>query len=163
MSHYNIFIVIFIVLIIITILLVNSKEKYSFDQGVASGDPLCDRVIIWTRIKYNHVNWYISKDEDMKTIIKMGKAYTNEDKDWTIKVDVEGLEPNHVYYYQFECNGIKSSIGRTKTLPVGDVEKWNIAVMSCSLYLAGYYHVYEEMAKMKNQIDVALHLGDYIC
>ena len=139
----------------------------TFTHGVASGDPLSDRVILWTRVVPRahqalvKVTWRMATDAAMSTIISQGEATTAAANDHTLKVDVDKLTPNTVYYYQFECQGVKSRIGKTKTLPTGDVTKVKLAVFSCANYPAGYFHAYADAAN-RDDIDVCVHLGDYI-
>lgn len=138
-----------------------------FYHGVASGDPLADRVIIWTRLtlptpdNQTLVSWRIATDTLFQDVVNSGSATTNMDRDFTVKVDVAGLQPNTWYYYQFDYQGVKSLTGRTRTLPVGPVDRIRMAVMSCSDYQNGYYHAYRDMAR-RNEVDLAVHLGDYI-
>lgn len=136
-----------------------------FDHGVASGDPLSDRVIIWTRVtavdssKSVVVTYEIDEDKDFLTPVKTGTTTTDSNKDFTINVDVIGLSPGTVYYYRFESNGVKSMIGTTKTASLQQ-EKLDIAVVSCSNYEWGYFSGYAKIAE--KELDVVLHLGDYI-
>ncbi len=140
-----------------------------FYHGLASGDPLSDRVIIWTRVTPDStvfgsipVMWEIALDTSFTTIILNGNTSTDASKDYTVHVDVTGLQPNTYYYYRFEALGIKSIRGRTKTLPVGsDTDTVRFAVVSCASFDVGYYHAYESIGK-RNDVDAVLHLGDYI-
>lgn len=138
----------------------------SFQHGVASGDPLKDRLIIWTRVSPERTNvslevtWQLSETNSFRIISKTGKVTTDSGADFTVKVDVSGLDANKTYYYRFICNGTTSPVGRAKTLPVGAVSQVKLAVCSCANYPAGYFHVYAEMAK-HNDLDAFLHLGDY--
>lgn len=141
----------------------------SFEHGVASGDPLSDRVIIWTRVTPSlnsdgrdfDVTWQVASDEQFSKIIKSGNLAASASRDYTVKVDVTGLSPNSVYFYRFNFDGRISPVGRTKTLPAGKVDQVKLAVMTCSNYPAGYFNVYAEIAKLTD-IDAAVHLGDYI-
>lgn len=139
----------------------------TFTHGIASGDPLQERVMLWTRVvpasrqASVKVMWRIATDANMTTIVNQGEVTTSAANDHTLKVDVDKLSPNTVYYYQFESAGVKSRIGRTKTLPTGDVSKVKLAVFSCANYPAGYFHAYADAAK-RQDIDVCVHLGDYI-
>ncbi|MDR7016938.1 alkaline phosphatase D family protein [Acinetobacter sp. 3657] len=139
--------------------------KVSFDHGVASGDPLQDRVILWTRLSPNdssarlQVTWEIALDDQFKQIVKTDKVTTAAAQDFTVKVDATGLTPNQNYYYRFIFGDKKSPVGQTKTLPTS-TSKVSFAVCSCSNYPAGYFYVYREMAKQN--VDVVIHLGDYI-
>jgi alkaline phosphatase D len=137
-----------------------------FRHGVASGDPLSDRVILWTRVTPAHagdiaVRWQMATDASMQQVIAHGSVITSAQQDYTVKVDAAGLLPGHVYYYQFAVDGDKSVVGRTKTLPRGDARQVKLAVFSCSNYPAGYFNVYADAAR-QNDVDAALHIGDYI-
>ncbi|MCF8275831.1 MAG: alkaline phosphatase D family protein [Flavobacteriales bacterium] len=137
-----------------------------FYHGVASGDPLTDAVIIWTRITLNStdpvdVNWRMATDTLFSNVVASGTASTDSSVDWTIKVDVTGLAEDSWYYYDFEHNGVHSLIGRTRTAPTGGVDHLRFGVVSCQSYENGYYHAYRDMVN-RNDIDCILHLGDYI-
>ncbi|UTW55770.1 alkaline phosphatase [Kordiimonas sp. SCSIO 12610] len=138
-----------------------------FTHGIASGDPLSDRVIIWTRVipgsgENTNIDgtWEVAKDKAFKSVVSKGGFTTGADRDYTVKIDATGLAPNTKYYYRFVSQAIKSPIGRTKTLPVGQTDKVNFAVVSCSNYPQGYFNVYGEIAK--RDVDAVIHLGDYI-
>jgi alkaline phosphatase D len=140
-----------------------------FQHGVASGDPLTDRVILWTRVTPQRIDgagdiavrWQMATDPAMRMVVANGSVSTSAQRDFTVKVDAAGLLPGHVYYYQFAVNGVKSVVGRTKTLPRGDVRQVRLAVFSCSNYPSGYFNVYADAAR-QDDIDAALHIGDYI-
>lgn len=137
-----------------------------FRHGVASGDPLADRVIIWTRVSPTRpgtvaVLWEVALDERFSRIIRRGRVLTGEDIDYTVKADVLGLPASARLYYRFRADGQLSPVGRTRTLAAGAVAQVKLAVFSCSNYPAGYFNVYAEAAKM-GDLDVAIHLGDYL-
>ncbi len=138
-----------------------------FYHGVASGDPLTDRVILWTRLTLEEatpsatLSWRIATDTLFQNVVRSGLVTTNADRDYTVKVDATGLQPNTWYYYQFEYNGARSIIGRTRTLPEGNLDRLRLAVVSCADYQNGYYHAYRDLA-LRNSVDAVLHLGDYI-
>ncbi len=137
-----------------------------FYHGVASGDPLKDRVIIWTRVTPNlqkavEVKWSISEQSNMSVPIKTGVLQTDSTKDYTVKIDVTGLSPNTKYYYQFEALKGKSAIGRTKTTPANQTNGVQLAIVSCSNYEAGYYNAFARIAE-REDLDAVVHLGDYI-
>jgi alkaline phosphatase D len=137
-----------------------------FYHGVASGDPLSDRVIIWTRVTTQQtgtltVKWRMATDTLFNNIIRQDSTTTDDTKDYTVKVDVTGLQPGTYYYYQFEFGGLKSLTGRTKTVPVGDNSHLRFAVVSCADYENGYYNAYASITP-RNDIDAVIHLGDYI-
>ena len=138
-----------------------------FYHGVASGDPLSDRVIIWTRItpvdfgSALTVSYQVATDNQFNNVIASGNFTTDSTKDFTVKIDVTGLNPNTFYYYEFEHNGAYSLVGRTKTLPIGAVDNMRLAVVSCASLESGYFNAYEAIAN-RNDVDAVLMLGDYI-
>jgi len=143
----------------------SSEAQADFLHGVASGDPLQDRVILWTRVTPTDfgvrlkVTWEIATDNQFTQNLKTGTVQTTKTDDFTVKVDATGLEAGTTYYYRFRFGSIVSPVGQTKTLPV-TTNKVSFAVCSCSNYPAGYFYVYREMAKQN--VDVVIHLGDYI-
>jgi alkaline phosphatase D len=137
-----------------------------FRHGVASGDPDSDAVIIWTRVSPANlepvvVNWSVASDPEMSDVLQHGRVTTRGDTDYTVKVDVRGLEPSTTYFYRFAAAGAESPVGRAKTLPVGSVEMTRLAVVSCANYPSGYFTAYRMLAQ-RDDVDVVLHLGDYI-
>jgi len=137
-----------------------------FYHGVASGDPLSDRVIIWTRVTPEaegevHGVWQIALDETMEQLVQSGAFTTGPERDYTVKVDVAGLQPNTRYYYRFEALDASSPVGRTKTAPAGETGQVKFAVVSCSNFEAGYFNAFARIAD-RDDVDAVLHLGDYI-
>lgn len=146
----------------------NLAELYPFYHGVASGDPLSDRVMLWTRVTDDTlsvdsvaVEWRIATDTSMTNIINSGTGYSAASRDWTFKVDATGLQPNTWYYYDFKTFDKYSLRGRTKTAPVGDVDSIRFGVVSCANYEHGYFSPYRHLMD-RNDVDCILHLGDYI-
>jgi alkaline phosphatase D len=143
-----------------------AEQPYSFIHGVASGDPLDDGVILWTRVsgaggEAVPVDWQVATDSSMKSVIREGRIETNADRDYTVKVDVRELPSGSELYYRFVAGGVASAVGRTRTLPAGTIDVASFAVVSCSNYPTGYFHAYREIAK-RTDIDAVIHLGDYI-
>jgi alkaline phosphatase D len=137
-----------------------------FRHGVASGDPLADRVIIWSRAtpgtpRSLELRWDVASDAAFTTIVRTGTITTTADLDYTTKVDVTGLNGATTYYYRFAIGTLVSPTGRTKTLPTGTVNRVKLAVFSCANYPAGFFNVYAEAAKVAD-LDATVHLGDYI-
>jgi alkaline phosphatase D len=137
-----------------------------FRHGVASGDPLTDRIMLWTRATPRgeqtvSVNWMLSASPDMTDILRSGTTTTDAARDYTVKVDATGLEAGTPYYYQFDTLGELSPVGRTRTLPAAGVEHLRIAVLSCSNYPFGFFNVYGRVAE-RADLDLVLHLGDYL-
>lgn len=140
-----------------------------FLHGVASGDPLTDGVILWTRVtppgeanpSTIPTRWVVAHDVDLRDVVASGTAFATPERDYTVKVDVRGLEPGRWYFYGFEALGARSLTGRTKTAPAGGVEHLRFAVVACSNYQGGYFNVYGAIAE-RQDLDAVLHLGDYI-
>ncbi len=137
-----------------------------FQHGVASGDPLADRVILWTRITAPPlsrvpVRWRIAKDPELREVVGYGAVAAGPEADHTVKVDAEGLAPGRTWYFDFESQGQRSPVGRTRTLPVGAVERLRLAVCSCSNHPQGFFNGYAAMAR-RDDLDAVVHLGDYI-
>ncbi|WP_252719709.1 alkaline phosphatase D family protein [Acinetobacter oleivorans] len=143
----------------------SSEAQADFLHGVASGDPLQDKVSLWTRLTpvdlsaRLKVTWEIATDDQFKLNLKTGVVQTTKIDDFTVKVDATGLQADTIYYYRFHFGNKTSPVGQTKTLPVS-TNKVSFAVCSCSNYPAGYFYVYREIAKQN--VDVVIHLGDYI-
>ena len=136
-----------------------------FYHGVASGDPLQESVIIWTRVSDVSgtipVDWQMATDTAFTNIINCGTFFTDANRDYTVKVDVDRLQPNTYYYYRFFANGKYSIRGRTRTLPEGNINNVRLAVVSCARITDGFYNVYGRIAD-RNDINAVVHLGDYI-
>ena len=138
-----------------------------FDHGVASGDPLHDRVILWTRLTPERsggqvvYRWRLTPVDRRAGGTKRGHGVTGPERDYTVKVDVGGLEPGRAYTYAFEAGGATSPTGRTRTLPMGPVQDVVLAVATCTLYPNGYFNAYGAIADLK-RVDAVVHLGDYI-
>src|SRR5262249_49604673 len=86
-----------------------------FKHGVASGDPLQDRVIIWTRVSPDRegpvpVRWAIARDARLSRIVTSGYVTTDSSRDYTVKVDVPKLKAGQVYYYGFLVNDVRSPV-----------------------------------------------------
>jgi alkaline phosphatase D len=139
-----------------------------FQMGIASGDPLPDSVVLWTRLiapelgKATHeVEWLVAEDEQMKKIVKRGKSPAAESFAHTVHADVKGLEPARWYYYQFRVGGVESPVGRTRTAPaLSAQDPLHFAFASCQHFETGYYTAYEHM--VKEDLHLIIHLGDYI-
>ena len=138
-----------------------------FYHGVASGDPLHDRVIIWTRVTSDmdmdpiKVKWFMADKPDMSHIVKSGEVMTSAARDYTVKVDVMGLKAGTTYYYAFATDEGTSLVGRTRTTPSENVDQLRFGVVSCSNYQAGYFNAYNHLSKRRD-LDAIIHLGDYI-
>jgi alkaline phosphatase D len=138
-----------------------------FQHGVASGDPLADRVILWTRVtpaqqrSSINVGYVVATDPLLTQVVQRGTTKTNPARDNTVKIDAAGLQPGTTYYYRFSAEGATSPVGRTRTLPVGSAQRLRIAVMSCSNHAYGYFNAYARVAE-RADLDLIVHLGDYL-
>lgn len=142
--------------------------RIAFNHGVASGDPLTTSVIIWTRVTHLEalqsdiqVAFEVATDKTFANLVHNGIYTSNQASDFTVKVDAQNLQAGTTYYYRFSSNGVTSSIGKTKTLPIDNPEQIKMALFTCANYPNGYFNVYTEAAKIED-LDVTLHLGDYI-
>jgi alkaline phosphatase D len=135
-----------------------------FAHGVASGDPLGDCVIIWTRISgasgATRVAWEVSQRADFSRLVASGTFMTDAGRDYTVKVDVAGLKPGTDYVYRFRALKAISAVGKTRTLPE-KTDRLVLAVASCSLHPNGYFNAYQAIADLA-EVDCVFHLGDYI-
>ena len=147
-----------------------ADDRILFRHGVASGDPLHDRVVLWTRVTPPptrsatgpiEVRWQIASDEGLTQIVASGMTQAAPDRDFTVKVDAGSLEPARTYYFAFEAGGERSAIGRTKTTPATRAGRIRLAIVSCSNYPMGYFNVYRCVAN-RGDLDAVIHLGDYL-
>ncbi|MGB5683815.1 MAG: alkaline phosphatase D family protein, partial [Polyangiales bacterium] len=146
-----------------------------FEHGVASGDPLSDGVIIWTRISTEEapaeppesndpleVWWELSLDEAFTQRVAQGTLRTDPERDYTVKVDVSDLVWGRNYFYRFFAQGRQSPVGRTRLAPKTDeTDQLRFGVCSCANYGFGYFHGFRHMAA-RADLDAVLHLGDYL-
>lgn len=144
---------------------VNDHQRNPFQHGVASGDPDDSSVVIWTRITSDGsdqtVDWELSLDTEFSTLVASGQQLATHHRDFTVKVVVPDLAPGTHYYFRFKSRKWASDKGKTMTLPSGSLSKLGIALASCSNFAFGFFNAYEAIAE-DDDIDVVLHLGDYI-
>jgi alkaline phosphatase D len=148
-----------------------------FGLGVASGDPAADSVVLWTRLATQplasdgaggmvddpiDVRWQLATDEGFGSIVGEGIATAEPDHGHSLHVLAEGLDPAVDYHYRFVVGDFTSPVGRTRTLPADGeaVERFRLAVANCQWYESGTYAAYRHMAQ--EDLDLVLHLGDYI-
>ncbi len=142
-----------------------------FTIGVASGDPLADSVILWTRLLPDdglpdsdvELEWEVATDADMTDIVSSGSAIAVAALAHSVHVDAGGLEPDTEYYYRFSVGGFESSPARTHTFaaPGTTPERFRFAFSSCQNWEQGYYAAYRDLVEQGN-IDAFVFLGDYI-
>ncbi|MDI6628459.1 MAG: alkaline phosphatase D family protein [Rhodococcus sp. (in: high G+C Gram-positive bacteria)] len=147
-----------------------------FLHGVASGDPLPDAIVLWTRITPTpdatpgsgvgpqvSVTWRVARSSDMGDIVATGTLSTGPDSDHTVKVDVDGLSADTTYFYDFRTSDAASAVGTTHTAPANDadIDAMRFGVVSCSNWESGYFGAYRHLAA-RGDLDAIVHLGDYI-
>ena len=134
-----------------------------FTHGVASFDPTADRVLLWTRVASPGevtIAWHLSTTLDGTGLVAEGTATVSPDTDGCIAVDVSGLDPATTYHYWFDLDGVLSPLGRTRTLPAGPTDWFRIAMVCCADPAEHPLEAYRAVAR--DEVDVVLHLGDYI-
>jgi alkaline phosphatase D len=143
----------------------------TYPQGVASGDPRPDSVVLWVRVAPPdddpeaaiEVSWELARDEALQEIVVAGSARLGPETDHTLRLRITDLEPWTRYWYRFAAGGVPSPIGRTKTAPAPDQDvPVRIAVASCQEYVGRWYHAWRLLADEADEIDFVLFLGDYI-
>ncbi|WP_245596584.1 alkaline phosphatase D family protein [Nocardioides alkalitolerans] len=157
----------------------SARAAYSspyFLHGVASGDPLAHRVLLWTRVTPEPgatpgsgrgpavtVRYEVSTDTRFRHLVTSGTVRTDASADHTVKVDAWGLQPGRWYYYRFVHRGVASPVGRTRSAPdyASVPERVRFGVVSCANLQAGYFHAYRHLAA-RSDLDAILHLGDYV-
>jgi alkaline phosphatase D len=151
-----------------------TDKRPLFTLGVASGDPLPDAVVIWTRLapgplepfggmdaRSVKVEWEVAEDETFRRVVRRGTAHARPEYAHTVHVDVRGLRPWRHYFYRFRADGQLSPVGRTRTAPApNDEPAVKLAVASCQAYYDGFYTAYQDVVSREH--DAVLFLGDYI-
>jgi len=151
-----------------------SFRDYPFSLGVASGDPLPDGIVLWTRLAPDplhgggmpdenvEVTWQVCSDQAMKNVVVQGTEIASPNFAHSVHAEVSGLEPGRPYWYRFKAGDELSPIGRTRTAPAIDSmpERLRFAFASCQHYESGFFNAYYHMAN--DDLDLVVHLGDYI-
>ncbi|WP_225074267.1 MULTISPECIES: alkaline phosphatase D family protein [unclassified Streptomyces] len=148
----------------------------AFLHGVASGDPLPDGVLLWTRVTPvpeavpgsglgpdTEVRWAVAGDKGFTDVVAEGSTTATAASDHTVRADVRGLRPATDYWFRFSAGGTDSPIARTRTAPAADAAVANLrfGVVSCANWEAGHFAAYRHLAA-RGDLDAWLHLGDYI-
>ena len=149
-------------------------NTYPFSMGVASGDPLPDGVVLWTRLAPRPlegggmpmvavpVQWEVGADAAFRTVTQQGEAIARPELGHSVHVEVSGLQPARDYWYRFRAGNEISQVGRTRTAPAAGaaVDRLRFGVCGCSHYETGYFTGYRRLAQ--EQFDFVIHTGDYI-
>jgi alkaline phosphatase D len=144
-----------------------------FPQGLASGDPRPDRVVLWTRIDVKNagrvetddldVTFVVAKDEALTQVVVQGTVLAKADADHTVRVIPTALEPGTFYYYRFESAGNTTRVARTRTAPSADADvAVKLAFCACQDYVGRLWHSWRALLDEKADLDFILFLGDYI-
>ena len=145
-------------------LAVSAGTIEGFGYGVASGEPGPSSVLLWTRYAGSAeavLYWEIALDMNFSNVVDGGDVTATRARDFCVKPVAKGLEPGTTYYYRFAApDGTTSEVGRTRTLPVGKVQRFRMAVFSCSNMGFGYFNAYAHAAE-QNEFDLLVHTGDY--
>ena len=149
-------------------------SAYPFSLGVASGEPLPNSIVLWTRLAPNPLNgggmpavnvpvqWQIAGNPKMGEVLANGEAIATPEFGHSVHVSVDGLRPGRWYWYQFKAGHEVSEVGRTRTAPssIASIGSLNFAIASCQNWEDGYYVAYKHMAE--EELHFVVHLGDYI-
>ncbi|WP_369379682.1 alkaline phosphatase [Streptomyces sp. cg36] len=154
----------------------DSAPAPAFLHGVASGDPLPDGILLWTRVTPvpeavpgsgkgpdTEIGWEIAEDKAFTRIVARGRTTATAASDHTVKADVRGLRPATAYWYRFSAGTVLSPVARTLTAPATDaaLASARFGVVSCSNWESGYFSAYRHLAA-RSDLHAVLHLGDYI-
>lgn len=146
-----------------------------FRVGIASGEPLPDGVVLWTRLVTDpqamgggmdpapvEVGWEVAEDEGLRRIVQRGRALAVAEAGHSVHVEVQGLRPDRRYFYRFTAGGHASAVGRTRTAPTpgARIDRLRIAYGSCQKWESGYFPAHAHLAA--EDPDLVLFLGDYI-
>jgi alkaline phosphatase D len=148
------------------------KNGYLFALGVASGEPLHNSVVLWTRLAPDPLNgggmgpapetvrWEIAEDEAMRRVVHRGTVIARAGSAHSVHVEAQGHAHGRDYSYPINPRGEASPVGRTRTAPApaARVAQLRFAVASCQDFQNGYYSAYRHLAR--EDVDFVLHLGD---
>lgn len=153
-----------------------------FGHGVMSGDPLADRVVLWTRItipdprgwdatlvpdpqgfRAVRVHWRVARDPELRDVVRRGVVTTSAARDWTVKVDADRLPSATTLYYAFEALGFRSPVGRTRTAPRpdDDVDMITVAHVACTSWWQDLFNAYARIGE-RADLDLVTHAGDHV-
>jgi alkaline phosphatase D len=149
-------------------------RSYPFPLGVASGDPLPDGVVLWTRLAPDplngggmpsqpvEVNWEISATNNFANPVQKGMYLARPELNHSVHIEVSGLQPGRDYFYRFIAGDEVSQTGRTKTAPPlgAPVDRIRFGVVGCNHYENGYFTAFRRAAQ--ENFDFIVHTGDYI-
>jgi alkaline phosphatase D len=151
-------------------------NRNPFALGVASGDPLADRVILWTRLAPRplmpglagmpddkvDVIWQVATDDRFQKVVTQGVVTAEPANAHAVHVDAEGLDPSSDYHYRFVVGEWISPVGRTRTAAEAgaSLDALSLGVVTCQFFGTGRYAAYRHL--LDEEVDLVVHLGDYI-
>src|SRR5262244_1389399 len=152
------------------------ERRDLFPEGVASGDPNSNSVLLWTRRapegqpQPSRLTLEVAEDQDFHRVVATQNVPISAEADWTCRVLVGGLKPAQVYWYRFtDSDGNGSRVGRTITAPAADDHRpVRFAFVSCQNTNLGALNAYrrmiyeDERANESDRLGFVLHLGDFI-
>jgi alkaline phosphatase D len=159
-----------------------AAELLPFGHGVMSGDPLPDRVVLWTRItipdprgwdatmvtdpqglSHVDVTWVVARDSGLRDVVRRGRVRTDARRDWTVKVDADRLPAGTTLFYAFEGLGYRSPIGRTRTAPAPGtrVVELTVAHVACTSWWQDVFNSYARIGE-RDDLDLVTHAGDHV-
>ncbi len=152
-----------------------SEAPEVFAEGVASGDPAPDSVLLWTRVSSETsakvpLTVEVAEDPSFGRVIASARTQALAESDYTCRTLVAGLQPSRLYWYRFiDARGRGSRIGRTRTAAApDDAARVNFAFVSCQNICEGAQNAYrrmifeDERATPEQQLAFVLHLGDFV-
>jgi alkaline phosphatase D len=153
-----------------------TERRELYPEGVASGDPTHDSVIVWTRrpfpagVATARLNVEVAEDREFREVVAVSSAPVAASEDWTCRILVAGLRPAREYWYRFADElGHGSRVGRTLTAPLDQDERPSrFAFVSCQNVNTGAQNAYrrmifeDEQAPVDQRLNFVLHLGDFI-
>ena len=139
-------------------------QARGFTHGVASGEPGTRSMLLWTRHASDsgtRLRVEVATDTMFTRIVAGGEAFADPERDHTARVVIEGLAPGRWHFYRFIApDGSISPVGRTRTLPEGEVSRFGLGLFSCSNLGFGWFNAYAH-ACQRSDLELMVHVGDY--
>lgn len=149
---------------------------YPFSLGIASGDPLPDGVVLWTRLAPDPlaadglggmppyqlpVTWQVATDPQFTDVVRTGRERATPELGHSVHAEVSGLRAGRDYFYRFRAGDEVSPVGRTRTAPAPGrrADQITFALASCQSWTGGRFAAYRAMAQ--EDLDLVVHVGDY--
>lgn len=151
-------------------------DGYPFCLGVASGDPLPDGFVIWTRLATQPlaehggmpmvavpVGWEVAEDEHFAKVVRSGEAVAQPELGHSVHVELAGLQSARRYWYRFHAAGEASAVGTVRSAPAAGaaVDRLRIGVAGCQHYENGHFTAYRHLSE-EPELDAIFCYGDYI-